>query len=73
MVSDLATLAVVSTDTALARSAMAGSHAWDISIWDALIVRAAELSGCRRLLTEDLSHGRSYGSVTAWDPFRQDP
>jgi predicted nucleic acid-binding protein len=46
---------------------------WGISIWDALIVRAAEVSGCLRLLSEDLSHGRTYGSVTVWDPFRPAP
>lgn len=44
-----------------------------LSYWDALIVGAAELSGCRWLLTEDLQDGRAYETVTAVNPFRLSP
>jgi predicted nucleic acid-binding protein len=44
-----------------------------ISYWDALIVSAAELSGCRWLLTEDLQDGRTYETVTVVNPFRVSP
>jgi predicted nucleic acid-binding protein len=40
-----------------------------LSIWDALIVRAALVSGCRVLYTEDLQHGRRYASVEVVNPF----
>ena len=44
-----------------------------LSYWDALIVSAAELAGCRWLLTEDLQDGRVYERVTVVDPFRVAP
>jgi len=43
---------------------------WGISYRDALIIRAAGRAGCDRVLSEDLRHGRTYGSVTAENPFR---
>lgn len=42
----------------------------ELSIWDALIVRAAILSGCRTLYTEDLQHGRRFEGLQIVDPFR---
>jgi predicted nucleic acid-binding protein len=44
-----------------------------ISYWDALILAAAERSGCRWLLSEDFNHGRKYGSVQVVNPFLADP
>jgi len=41
-----------------------------LSMWDALIVRAAIAGGCTRLLTEDLNHGESFDSVKVENPFR---
>ena len=41
-----------------------------LSIWDALIVRAAVISGCRTLYTEDLQHGRRFEGLQVFDPFR---
>lgn len=41
-----------------------------LSYWDALIVSAAELSGCRWLLTEDLQDRRVYEGLTVVNPFR---
>jgi predicted nucleic acid-binding protein len=41
----------------------------DLSIWDALVVRAAQRSGCAVLLTEDLQHGRSFDAVRIVNPF----
>lgn len=40
-----------------------------IAYWDALIVAAAENSGCERLLTEDLADGQRIGSVRIENPF----
>jgi predicted nucleic acid-binding protein len=40
-----------------------------LSIWDALIVRAAQASGCLVLYTEDLQHGQVFDGVEVRDPF----
>ena len=39
------------------------------SIWDALILRAALISGCRVLYTEDLQAGFRLDSLTVVNPF----
>ena len=41
-----------------------------LSWWDALVVAAAQGSGCAVLLTEDLQHGQRLGEVTVVNPFR---
>jgi predicted nucleic acid-binding protein len=41
-----------------------------LSIWDALVVRAALVSGCRTLYTEDLQHGRRFDGLQVVNPFR---
>ena len=40
-----------------------------LSWFDALIVEAAVRAGCERLYSEDLDHGRRYGSMTVSNPF----
>ena len=40
-----------------------------LSIWDALIVRAALASGCRVLYTEDLQHGQRFDGIEVNNPF----
>jgi predicted nucleic acid-binding protein len=69
MVDQMARLPVVPADSQLVVAAMAGSREWGISLWDALIIRAAEVSGCDRVLSEDLAHGSVYGSVRVENPF----
>jgi predicted nucleic acid-binding protein len=69
MVAQLSALPVVAVDASLVAAAIAGSREWQVSIWDALILRAAEVAGCRRVLSEDLADGRTYGSVVVENPF----
>ena len=69
MITQMSRLPVVAIDTALVAAAIAGSRAWQISYWDALILVAADASGCRRVYSEDLEHGRTYGSVAVVSPF----
>jgi predicted nucleic acid-binding protein len=69
LVRQLAVLPVVAVDSSLVVAAIDGSRAWQISIWDALILRAAEVAGCRRVLSEDLADGTTYGSVVVENPF----
>ncbi len=46
---------------------------FSLSWWDALIVSAAQVAGCRHLLTEDLSHGQELDGVQVVDPFQTEP
>jgi predicted nucleic acid-binding protein len=43
----------------------------DLSIWDALVVRAALLAGCRTLHTGDLLEGRRFEGLQVVNPFRE--
>jgi predicted nucleic acid-binding protein len=44
--------------------------AFGLSYWDAAIVAAARLLGCRELMSEDLSHGRTIEGIMITNPFR---
>jgi predicted nucleic acid-binding protein len=68
-VAHLAALGVVNADAGLVLSAIDLADIHRLSIWDAMIVRAAQIAGCSRLLTEDLSDGERYGEVTVVNPF----
>lgn len=63
-------LNVLSTDTALVKSAIQTSRTSQISYWDGLVVAAATRAGCERLLTEDLNDGQRFGPVKVENPFR---
>jgi predicted nucleic acid-binding protein len=41
------------------------------SFWDALVLRSAQQSGCRVLLTEDFQDGREIDGIKIVNPFRQ--
>jgi len=70
LATQMSSFAVVSVDAPLVLSAMEASVAWEISVWDALIIRAAEIAGCAVLLSEDLADDGSYGSVRVVNPLR---
>jgi predicted nucleic acid-binding protein len=42
---------------------------WNLSFSDALIVQAAQASGCTELLTEDLHAGATIAGVRVVNPF----
>ncbi len=44
-----------------------------IDFWDAMILAAAEQSGCRYLLSEDFQEGRNFDGVTVINPFNRSP
>jgi predicted nucleic acid-binding protein len=69
VVRELARGRVVAMDAGLVEEAIAFSRRHRISLWDAGIVVAAQQSGCRELLSEDLTNGQVFGSVTVRDPF----
>lgn len=40
-----------------------------LSFWDALVLQSAARLGCKHLVSEDLSHGSTYGDVQVVNPF----
>jgi predicted nucleic acid-binding protein len=60
---------VLATDAAVVLDAHELAQREQLSWFDALIVEAAIRSGCDRLFSEDLSHGRKFGSLTVCNPF----
>lgn len=60
---------VTDTDRELVLQAISLAGRAQLSIFDAAIVCAAQRSGCRTILTEDLIAGQSFGDVTIENPF----
>jgi predicted nucleic acid-binding protein len=46
---------------------------FSLSLWDSLIVAAAQHASCRFLLTEDLQDGQRFDNLVVLDPFRHEP
>jgi predicted nucleic acid-binding protein len=42
---------------------------YQISFWDALVIRSAQQTGCKVLWSEDLSSGQDYDGVKVVNPF----
>lgn len=59
----------VSLDPTLVEAGAELSIRYGISYWDGAIVAAAHRLGAEVLLTEDLNHGQTYGSVRVENPF----
>ncbi|MEI8309159.1 MAG: PIN domain-containing protein [Verrucomicrobiota bacterium] len=70
---DFSTWPVVDITLPLFRLCLAVQARWKTSLWDAMIVAAAQASGARELLTEDLNHGQDYGGVKVINPFLERP
>ena len=60
---------VVQVDPPMIFAAIALHEKEKTSFWDALIVRAALESGCERLISEDLQHGRRFENLRIDNPF----
>jgi predicted nucleic acid-binding protein len=60
-------------DTALLRKGRNAQTRFGFAWWDALIVGAAQIGGCRFLLTEDLQDGQDLDGVTVVNPFLHAP
>lgn len=67
---ELATGRVVPVDKDLVRGAAELSRRQQLSLWDAMVVRAAAHAGCTRLLTEDLADDAVLDGVRIENPFR---
>jgi predicted nucleic acid-binding protein len=55
----------------LMRSAVETGARYRISYWDAAIIEAARMAGCRTVLSEDLADGSDFGGVRVRNPFHQ--
>jgi predicted nucleic acid-binding protein len=60
---------VVESDLALVNDALAQSLRAGLSIFDAMIVAAAERAHAETLLSEDLNHSQRFGRVLVHNPF----
>jgi predicted nucleic acid-binding protein len=56
----------------IVQAAFATRKRWQLSYRDAAILEAARSSGCRIVLSEDLSAGQDYDGVRVENPFRAD-
>ena len=52
--------------------AIVAHQRFNISYWDALVLRSASELGCEVLWSEDLNAGQEYGRVTVFNPFTMD-
>ncbi len=63
----------VPTSRQLMENAWQIEDRYGLSWWDALVVSAAKIAGCRYLLTEDLQAGQDLGGLIVIDPFQTAP
>ncbi len=68
-----ASMDVVRLDTDDVLAAIDLHRLHELSIWDALVVRAGLIAGCRTLYTDGLRHGRRFEALQVVDPFRETP
>lgn len=61
-------LVLIDLPDILAATDLCRLHA--LAFWDALVLRAAQRSGCSILLTEDLQHGARFDGVEIVNPFK---
>jgi len=66
---DLLAWKPIAIDAAVIERAWTVEERLQLSWWDALIIGAAQQSGCQFLLTEDLQTGQGLAGVTAISPF----
>lgn len=68
-VGELADTDVVQVTKELIVSAIDLHRLYQVSFWDALILRAARSGGCAMVLSEDLNDGQDYDGVRVENPF----
>jgi predicted nucleic acid-binding protein len=70
IVADLAQWRIHSPDADDLLQAIDLQRSYQLSFWDAMVLQSATRLGCKQLLSEDLSHGETYGTVQVINPFR---
>ncbi|MFQ5704522.1 MAG: PIN domain-containing protein [Gemmatimonadales bacterium] len=69
LIEDYVAWEVVANDSGSILEALALERRFQLSFWDALIVRAATEANVELLYSECLSHGQLYGAVRVCNPF----
>ena len=69
LVGDFSHWPVIDNSLALFKLGVSLQARWQLSLWDAMILAAAQSSGAREILTEDFNHGQDYDGVRAINPF----
>ena len=69
LVNDFARWKVVDNSLPLYRLGAALQQRWQLSLWDAMILAAAQASKATILYSEDFSHRQDYGGVQVINPF----
>ena len=70
LIADFSLWPVIDNTLPVFRLGLSLQARWQLSLWDAMILAAAQTSGARELLNEDLNHGQDYDGVRATNPFR---
>jgi predicted nucleic acid-binding protein len=60
---------VIDSDVSLVKAAIEKSVQHQLSIWDAMVVEAALRAQAQTLYSEDLTHGRRFGTLAVINPF----
>lgn len=69
IIEDYASWQVVSPSTSDVISAIGLHKQYNLSFWDAMIVRAAIAAECPSLISEDMQHGQTFGPTRVVNPF----
>ena len=72
-VRDLLSWRPIAIDEQVVAGAWMVEDRYGFSFWDALVVAAAQVTGCDVLLTEDLSHGQRLDGLAVVNPFLTEP
>lgn len=70
LIADFSNWPVIDNTLAVFRLGLSLQPRWQLSLWDAMILAAAQTSGARELISEDLNHGQNYGGVRVINPFK---
>ncbi len=70
MLSKIGSYTFVADTKELIAEGVIGKEKWQVGFYDALMIAAANKTGCATVLTEDLNSGQKYGNVTAVNPFQ---
>lgn len=69
IIAKLSQFPVLPVDSHLVAKALDWKKRYQVSYWDALILVAADHLHCHSLMSEDLSHGQTFGGVRVVNPF----
>jgi predicted nucleic acid-binding protein len=70
---DIAAFCVAPTSAETAMQGVIIHHKYKLAFYDAVLISSALLAKCRVFLTEDLTHGQSFGPLQIVNPFMAVP